>query len=80
MGLDRERETYSRLKSDLIKTAKGCFVVIQGVDVEGPLETYGAALRAGYKRFGLDRPFLVQQVLDVEPVGVLSRDLVPCQA
>ncbi len=54
-------------------------MVIQGEDVEGPLDTYGAALRAGYRRFGLDRPFLVQQVLAVEPVAVLSRDLVPCQ-
>lgn len=62
-----------------MQTAKGLFVVIKGEDVEVPSENYGAALRAGYRRFGLDRPFLVQEVLAGEPVTMLSRDLVPCQ-
>jgi hypothetical protein len=78
--LEHERETYFRLKRKLMQSAKGLFVVIQGDDLEGPLETYAAALRAGYRRFGLDRPFLVKQVLAVEPVGVVSRDLLPCPA
>jgi len=80
VGFDRERETYARLKASLMERAEGLFVVIQGEDVEGPVETYGDALRAGYRRFGLDRPFVVQQILAVEPVATVSRDVVPCPA
>jgi hypothetical protein len=79
-GFNRERETYARLKADLMERAEGLYVVIQGEDLEGPVETYGDALRAGYRRFGLDQPFLVQQILAVEPVAAVSRDVVPCPA
>jgi len=79
-GFDRECETYARLKADLMGRAEGLYVVIQGEDVEGPVETYRDALRVGYRRFGLDRPFVVQQILAVEPVATVSRDVVPCPA
>ncbi len=79
-GLDPERETYARLKPELMKRAEGLYVVIQGEEVEGPVETYGDALRVGYRRFGVDRPFLVQQILAVEPAATVSRDIEPCPA
>ena len=55
-GFDRECETYARLKADLMGRAEGLYVVIQGEDVEGPVETYGDALRAGYRRLGSTGP------------------------
>ena len=74
VGYDREQAAYARLKSDLLTQAEGKFVVLVGEDVEGPTETFGDALRAGYRRFGLG-PLFIKQVLAVEPVAESSRDL-----
>jgi hypothetical protein len=77
VGFGLEVATYARLKPELLSRSPGKFVVIVGDEVEGPVETFGEALRAGYRRFGLG-PLFVKQILDVEPVAEVTRDVVPC--
>jgi hypothetical protein len=78
-GYDRERQTFERLKAELLERAEGKYVVIVGDDVEGPLETFEDAMRAGYRRFGLGALY-VKQVLAEEPVAEVSRGITPCRS
>lgn len=78
-GFDLEIATYARLKPEWLSCFPGKFVVIVGDEVEGPVETFGEALRAGYRRFGLG-PLFVKQVLAIEPVVEVTRDIVPCRS
>lgn len=51
----------------------GEYVVIQDdVILEGFFSTYGDALKAGLKKFGAHRNFLVKQVWMTEPVYFIS--------
>ena len=79
IGFDLEAATYMRLKPELLSRFPGQFVVIVGDEVEGPVETFREALRAGYRRFGLG-PLFVKQILAVEPVVEVTRDIVPCRS
>jgi len=79
VGFDLEVATYVRLKPELLSRFPGKFVVIVGDEVEGPVETFREALRAGYRRFGLG-PLFVKQILTVEPVVEVTRDIVPCRS
>jgi uncharacterized protein (DUF433 family) len=65
LGYDRERAAYARLKPGLLAHAPGKYVVLVGEEVEGPVDTFGDALRAGWRRFGLG-PLYVKQVLAEE--------------
>lgn len=78
-GFDLEAATYARLRSELLARSPGRFVVIVGDEVEGPVGTFGEALRLGYRRFGLG-PLYVKQILAVEPVAEVTRDVVPCRS
>jgi hypothetical protein len=79
IGFDLEVATYARRKHELISRFPGKFVVIVGNEVEGPVDTFREALRAGYRRFGLG-PLFVKQILTVEPVVEVTRDIVPCRS
>jgi hypothetical protein len=79
IGFDLEVATYTQLKPDLLARFPGKFVVIVGDEIEGPAETFSEALRAGYRRFGLG-PLFVKQLLTVEPIVEVTRDIVPCQS
>jgi hypothetical protein len=78
-GFDLETATYERLKPELLSRFPGKFVVIVGEEAEGPVETFREALRAGYRRFGLG-PLFVKQILAVEPVVEVTRDVAPCRS
>jgi hypothetical protein len=65
-GYDRERDAYARLRPALLKRAEWRFVVLVGDDIEGPVDTFEEALRAGWRRFGLG-PLYVKQILAEEP-------------
>ena len=78
-GFDLETATYERLKPELLSRFPGKFVVIVGEEVEGPVESFREALRAGYQRFGLG-PLFVKQILAVEPVAEVTRDIMPCRS
>lgn len=78
-GFVRERAAYERLKPELLTRAEGKFVVLVGEEVEGPFDSFGDALRAGYRRFG-HGPLYIKQLLTVEPVVEVSHDLAPCRS
>jgi hypothetical protein len=79
LGFDLEVATYERLKPELLSRCPGKFVVIVGNEVEGPVDTFPEALRAGYRRFGLG-PLFVKEILPVEPVAEVTRDIMPCRS
>ena len=79
VGFDLEVATYARRKHEFISRFPGKFVVIVGNEVEGPVDNFREALRAGYRRFGLG-PLFVKQILTVEPVVEVTRDIVPCRS
>ena len=79
IGFDLEVATYARLKPELISGFPGKFVVIVGNEVEGPVDTFREALRAGYRRFGLG-PLFIKQILTIEPVVEVTRDIMPCRS
>jgi len=76
MALEIELATYHSNLPSLLQH-EGKFVVIGGEQVAGFWDTYEDALQAGYDRFGLD-PFMVKQVLAVEPVHYISRGTPVC--
>lgn len=66
MVFEKHREEWSR-------SHPGEYVVIQDdVIAEGFFSTYGEALKAGLKKFGSRRSFLVKQVWVTEPVYFIS--------
>ena len=75
-GFAREAATYARLKPELLRTAEGKFVVIVGEEMVGPVDAFGDALQAGYRRFG-PGPLYVKQVLAEEPVAQITRGVTP---
>jgi hypothetical protein len=70
---EAERETYLEHLPELLG-AEGMFVLIRGRAVDGPFDTYAAALEAGYTKYGLES-FLVKQVRSAEPIQYFARDL-----
>jgi hypothetical protein len=68
VGFDRERAGYARLKPELLARAEGKYVVLVGEDLEGPVDTFEDALRAGWRRFGLG-PLYIKQILAAEPAA-----------
>lgn len=78
MALERELETYhARLESLLDR--EGQFVVIRGDQIAGIWQTYEDALKAGYEKFGLE-PFMVKQILTIEPVHYLTHGTPVCRS
>jgi hypothetical protein len=65
-GYDAERAAYARLKSGLLETAPGRFVVLVGDEMVGPCADFRAAYIAGRRRFG-PGPLYIKQVLAEEP-------------
>ena len=79
VGFDVEAATYARLEPDWLARSPGKFVAIVGNQVEGPVDSFSEALRAGYRRFGLG-PLFVKQILAADPVAEVTRDIVPCRS
>jgi hypothetical protein len=71
MALEKELETY-RNKLPELMAHEGKYVLIHGDDVVDTFSSYEDALKEGYKRFGV-KPFLVKQILAVEPVFYFTR-------
>jgi hypothetical protein len=68
--LAQEIATYRDHLPQLLREQAGRFVLIKGVDVLGTFPERSAALREGYRRFGV-APFLVRQIADPDPVVYL---------
>jgi hypothetical protein len=75
MALEKELETYRKNLAEL-KPHEGKYVLIQGEKIVDFFVSYEDALKEGYNRFHLT-PFLVKQVLAIEPVFYLTRPVSP---
>jgi hypothetical protein len=64
-----ELGVFERHRQEWSRSHPGEFVVIRGDEIaEGFFGTYADALRAGLRRFGARREFLVKQIWVTEPV------------
>jgi hypothetical protein len=69
----KEFMVFEKHRKDWSRSHPGEYVVIQDeVIVEGFFSTYAEALKAGLKRFGARRSFLVKQIWVTEPVYFIS--------
>jgi hypothetical protein len=64
-----ELEIFERHRQEWSRSHPGEFVVIRDEEIaEGFFHTYADALKAGLRKFGARREFLVKQVWVTEPV------------
>jgi hypothetical protein len=73
MALEKELATY-QAKLPELKQHEGKYVLIHGDQVVDTFTSYDDALKEGYKQFGL-KPFLVKQILTIEPVFSFTRPI-----
>ena len=64
--LDSELRVYEQNRDQLLESAEGKFVLIHCDQVVGIYDSKMDAIAAGYQQFG-NVPFLVKQILKVEP-------------
>ncbi len=70
MALEEEMRTYEAKRAELHQH-EGKFVLIRGAEVVDLFSAYEDAIKDGYRRFGVDTPFLVKQVCSLPwPGGV----------
>jgi hypothetical protein len=68
-----ELKVFERHREEWSRSYPGKFVAIQGdVIAEGFFGSYAEALKAGLRKFGARRSFLVKQVWKTEPVYCIS--------
>ena len=68
-----ELKVFERHREEWSRSHPGEYVAIQDeVVLEGFFSTYAEALRAGLRKFGVRRGFLVKQVWITEPVYFVS--------
>lgn len=67
MPLEKELATYAKLKSELIKTHEGKFVLIHAEELCGTYDTAENAYSEGVKRFGQGL-FLIKKIAAQEEV------------
>ena len=79
MALNKEYETYLNKLSDSewVALNQGKYVLVKEDKVVQAFDSYGDALRGGYRRFGVDA-FLVKQVSSMEQAHFISRLSAPC--
>jgi hypothetical protein len=69
----KEFTVFEKYRKEWSRSHPGEYVVIQDdVIVEDFFRTYGDALKAGLKKFGASRGFLVKQIWITEPVYYIS--------
>jgi hypothetical protein len=68
--LTEETATYRARLPELLRGQEGQYVLIKGTTIAGVFPDRSAALREGYRRFGIV-PFLVRQIAASEPVVYL---------
>ncbi len=69
MPLEREREYYLAHRAELLEKYKDMFVLIKEDRLIGAYPDAEAAYAAGLSQFG-GEPFLIRQVLAVEPTSI----------
>lgn len=75
MALEQEMTTYKRhIKEWSDPDHVGKYVLIKEEEVGGFFSSYEDALNRGYEKYNL-APFLVKQIMAIEPVQFMSREL-----
>lgn len=77
MALEKELDTYNAHLPELT-SQEGKFVLIHGTEIVDTYSSYEDAMKEGYTKFGLDKPFLVKQIRSIEQIHFISRLVVPC--
>ena len=76
--LGTELKTYEQHKDELVAKSAGRFVLIHGTEIVGDWAKYEDAVRAGYEKCGLNKPFLVKQICAVERVQFVTHGFSAC--
>ncbi|WP_147328165.1 MULTISPECIES: hypothetical protein [unclassified Duganella] len=71
--LQKELQVFARNLGALLAD-EGKFAVISGETILGTYDSFEEAIKAGYVNFALT-PFLVKQILPVEEVVFINRDI-----
>lgn len=61
-----ERRTYERMRSELIRTDHGKYVLLRGAEVCGIFATEEEGLSTAYRRFGPRAPFYLCRIETVQ--------------
>jgi hypothetical protein len=78
MALEKELAIYKNNLATL-KANEGKFVLIEAEQgVVNTFTSYEDAMKEGYEKFGLGKPFLVKQIRAIEHVQYVSRLFKPC--
>lgn len=75
-ALERERATFEARRHELLDH-EGQYVIVHEDQIDGFWDTYEAALKEAYAKYGLD-PFMVKQVHAAEPILHFARDVSSC--
>lgn len=67
MALEKELETFARLKEQLLASHRGKFALIHGDDFLGAFDSAENAYQEGVNKFGRD-PFLVKLIGEQEEI------------
>ncbi len=78
MSLEIELETYRKNLPSLLNR-QGKFVLIQGDQIAGVLDSFEDALRTGYEKFGLECTFLVKEIQEKEKPQFFTRSVRQCR-
>lgn len=70
-ALSEELAYYQEHKEDWLSSFAGQYALIGGSTAAGFFPSYNEAFEAGLQRFGLEREFLIKQVVEHEPVFVI---------
>ena len=73
--LEKELSVYEEKKSELLKYAKGKFVLIKNSEVIGTYDTQNDAIKVGIDKFG-NSPFLVKKVEEFEQPQNFTSNLI----
>src|SRR5438445_12833627 len=79
MYLESELATFKKELPNLLAVPgnRGKFVLIHGTTVDSVWDKKDDAIGAGYDRFGLFEPFLIQEITDTPRVYFCSRQPAP---
>jgi len=67
-----ELKVFEQHRKEWSRAHTGAYVAIQDEVIAGFFSSYAEALRAGLRKFGAQREFLVKQVWLTEPVYLVS--------
>lgn len=71
----KEIGVYEKNKQKLLRESSGKFVLIKGEQIINVFDTSADAIKVGIDKFG-NTPFLVKQILEIEPTQNFTSNLI----